>query len=70
MKINGIYGGHIYSTAGSNPFGPAIQLTPPLDSKLFKTLWSVRTLDEYTVKGYWKHLWVLSNNVDLTTQML
>lgn len=33
--------------------------------RLFKALWSVKTLNEHTVKGYTKHLRLLSNNVKL-----
>ena len=46
--------------------GPANDLTPPVqDRGIFKALWSVRTLDEHTLKGYCKLLRVLSHKISL-----
>jgi len=50
---------------GSYPTRPVINFTPPVDSGVFKALWSVRTLDEHTIRGYRKLLRVLINRVNL-----
>ena len=59
-------GRHLQARQGANPTGPATCLTPPVgDQGIFKALWSVRTLDEHTLKGYGKLLRVIAHKISL-----